>query len=146
VDASSCKNGSTLFNSTSNISSPSSHNYSYVFIAHSNSYYYSIDSSTGSFVGDIPDLCHVNLMYPASFSFDQPKNGTNISYIDVHDSIVYGFDLKWSRACCDFLKENRCKLDKADLSMYCGTLFSLSHTNAHINILTAHSLLIKREK
>jgi hypothetical protein len=82
VDASSCKNGSSLFNSTSNISSPSSQNmegtYSSVFIA---------NDSIG--LGDIPDLCHVNLMYPASFTFDQPKNWTNIiSYKDVHDSIV----------------------------------------------------------
>jgi hypothetical protein len=71
VDASSCKNGSTLLNSTSNISSPSSHNmkgYSYVFI--------------GSSSGDIPDLCRVNLMYATPFTFDLPKNETNnISYI-----------------------------------------------------------------
>jgi hypothetical protein len=139
VDASSCKNGSTLFNSTSNISSPSSQNYSYVFIAYAHSY--------DDYWRDIQDLCHVNLMYPASFTFDQPTNETTIiSYKDVHDSILYGFDLSWSWACCDFLKENRCKLDKADLSMYCGTLLSLSLSHTHINILTAHSLLIKREK
>ena len=62
VDASSCKNGSTLFNS---------HNmegYSYVLI----------DSSFGG----IPDSCRVNLMYHAPFTF-QPKNWTNISYIEV---------------------------------------------------------------
>nr|XP_034928406.1 uncharacterized protein LOC118059605 [Populus alba] len=90
VDASSCKNGSSLFNSTSNISSPSSHNmeatYSYVFIAYSYSYY----------LRDIPDLCHVNLMYPSPFIFYLLKNRTNISYIDVRDIILYGFDLQWS--------------------------------------------------
>jgi len=123
VDASSCKNGSTLFNSTSNISSPSSHNmegtYSYVFI----SYFYSL--------GVIPDLCHVNLMYPASFTFhDQLKNETNIiSYKDVRHSILYGFYLSWSDVCCDFLKENPCKLDEADKNKYCGTLLSLSLTH-----------------
>jgi len=117
VDASSCKNGSTLFNSTSNISSPSSHN-DYVFIGYYN--------SIGSSLGDIPDLCHVNLMYPASFTFDQPTNETNIiSYIDVHDSLLYGFDLSWSGACCDSLKENRCKLDEANINKYCSTLLSL---------------------
>jgi hypothetical protein len=154
VDASSCKNGSTLFNSTSNISSPSSQNYSYVFIASSDlyydSYFHSNDSIGYYSLGGIPDLCHVNLRYPASYTFDQPKNWTNISYIDVQDSIVYGFDLSWSRACCDFLKENPCKLDEADKNKYCGTLLSLSLslslTHTHINILTAHSLLIKGEK
>ncbi|KAL9371792.1 hypothetical protein Peur_036932 [Populus x canadensis] len=107
VDASSCKNGSTRFNSTSNISFPGSHDmegYSFVFM----------DSP----LGGIPDLCHVNLMYAAPFTF-QPKNWTNISYIDVRDSILYGFDLSWSGACCDFLKENHCKLDEADIRMYC---------------------------
>jgi hypothetical protein len=130
VDASSCKNGSSLFNSTSNISSPSSHNmegtYSSVFIA---------NDSIG--LGDIPDLCHVNLMYPASYTFDQLKNETNIiSYIDVHDSIVYGFDLSWSDTCCDFLKENPCNLDEADISTRCGTLLSLSHPLTHTHTHT----------
>jgi len=134
VDASSCKNGSSLFNSTSNTSSPSSHNmegtYSYVFIAYPYTYY----------LRDIPDLCHVNLMYHASFTFlDQPTNETNIiSYKDVHDSLLYGFDLSWSGSCCDFLKENPCKFDKANISV-CGTLLSLSlslsvsltHTHTH---------------
>ena len=127
VDTSSCKNGSSLFNSH-NMEGYSS----YVVI--------------GYFFGEIPDSCHVNLIYPLHLTFDQLKNGTNISYIDVQDSILYGFYLSWSRACCDFLKENRCNLDEADINKYCSTLLSLSHTNAHINILTAHSLLIKREK
>jgi len=135
VNASSCKNGSTLFNSTSNISSPSSHNmegtYSYVFIA---------NDSIG--LGDIPDLCHVNLMYPASFTFDQPTNETNIiSYKDVHDSILYGFDLSWYGACCEFPKENPCKLHKTNISTFCGTSLSLSlslsHTHTHTH---THSL------
>jgi hypothetical protein len=129
VDASSCKNGSTLFNS---------HN------MEGYSSYVLIDSS----LGNIPDLCHVNLMYPASFTF-QPKNETNISYIDVHDSIIYGFDLSWSGACCDFLKENHCKLDEANMSIYCSTLLSLSlslsHTHTHTHTHT-HSAPIKREK
>jgi len=127
VDASSCKNGSTLFNSTSDISSPSSQNYSYVFIASSDYY----DSIGYHRLRDIPNSCRVNLTYPASFTFDRPKNWTNISYIDVHDSIVYGFDLSWSRACCDFLKENPCKLDEADKNKYCGTLLSLSLSLTH---------------
>jgi len=140
VDASSCKNGSTLFNSTSNISSPSSHNmegYSYVF----NGY--------NLYLRDIPDLCHVNLMYPVSFTFDQLKNRTNISYIDVRDSILYGFDLSWFWACCDFLKENHCELDEAAMNSACSTslslsLFlslSLSHTHkAYLNLNISLSL------
>ena len=148
VDASSCKNGSTLFNSASNISSPSSHNmegYSYVLIVPS-----SVLTDSYS-LRDIPDLCHVNLMYLASSTFDQPKNWTNnISYIDVHDSIVYGFDLSWSGVCCDFVKESPCKLDEANISLYCSTLLSLSltHTHTHteraylnLNILEIYNIL-----
>jgi hypothetical protein len=141
VDASSCKNGSTLFNSTSNISSPSSHNmegnYSYVFI----SYYDNYDSNGYRYLSDIPDLCHVNLMYPASFTFDQPKNWTNISYIDVHDSILYGFDLSWSWACCDFVKENPCKLDEERYMSICRTLLSLSLSLSNLNILEIYKYL-----
>jgi hypothetical protein len=94
VDASSCKNGSTLLNSTSNISSPSSHNmegnYSYVFIGYYDSYY-SIGYHS---LGDIPDLCHVNLMYPASFTFlDQLKNETNIiSYTNTRHKLFFILD------------------------------------------------------
>jgi hypothetical protein len=129
VDASSCKNGSTLFNSTSNISSPS---YSYVFIGPR------YDFIGYRYLRAILDLCHINLIYPASFRSDQLENGTNISYIDVQDSILYGFYLSWSGACCDFLKENRCKLDEANnINKYCSTLLSLSlslslsHTHTH---------------
>ncbi|KAI5558526.1 hypothetical protein BDE02_17G048200 [Populus trichocarpa] len=131
VDASSCKNGSTLFNSTSDISSPSSQNYSYVFIASSDYY----DSIGYHRLRDIPNSCRVNLTYPASFTFDRPKNWTNISYIDVHDSIVYGFDLSWSRACCDFLKENPCKLDEADKNKYCDVGLSVAPIRVAIGFL-----------
>ncbi|XP_073264274.1 LEAF RUST 10 DISEASE-RESISTANCEUS RECEPTOR-LIKE PROTEIN KINASE-like 2.4 isoform X3 [Populus alba] len=99
VDASSCKNGSTLFNSH-NMEGYSS----YVFI--------------GDSLGGIPDSCRVNLIYLAPFTF-QPKNRTNISYIDVRDTILYGFDLSWSGACCDFLKENPCNFDEAEISFQC---------------------------
>jgi len=136
VDASSCKNGRTLLNSTSKISSPSSHNmegnYSYVL---TNSYY----------LGVIPDLCHVNFMYPVHFTLDQLINRTNISsYKDVHDSILYGFYLSWSGACCDFLKENPCKLNKTSISRFCGTSLSLSlslsHTHTHTQISQQHTV------
>ncbi|XP_034896887.2 LEAF RUST 10 DISEASE-RESISTANCEUS RECEPTOR-LIKE PROTEIN KINASE-like 2.4 isoform X2 [Populus alba] len=102
VDASSCKNGSTLFNSH-NMEGYSS----YVFF--------------GCSLGDIPDSCRVNLMYDAPSTF-QPKNWTNISCIEVRDIILQGFDLSWSGACCDFLKENPCKLDEADIRRYCDIL------------------------
>ncbi|XP_011047641.1 PREDICTED: probable receptor-like protein kinase At5g39020 isoform X6 [Populus euphratica] len=114
VDASSCKNGSTLFN-CHNMEGYSS----YVLIGYS--------------LVDIPDSCHVNLMYHAPSTF-QPKNWTNISYIEVHDIILYGFDLSWYRACCDFPKENRCKFDE-----YCNSR-SGAPIRIAIDFLTNHIL------
>ncbi|CAK7322791.1 unnamed protein product [Dovyalis caffra] len=95
VDASSCKNGSsTAYNSTSSsISSPSSHimeGYPYVMVA-------------ADFL-QVPDLCRLNLVYSAPGSL-LPENMTNISYRDVHDILLYGFELSWYSACCDSVKE-----------------------------------------
>jgi hypothetical protein len=86
-------------------------------------------------------LCHVNLMYPTFYTSDPLKNETNIiSYKDVHDSIVYGFDLSWSWACCEFPKENPCKLDVAVIRTHCSTSLSLSltHTHTHTHTHTAY--------
>ena len=92
MDTSSCKNGS----GTAYISSPSCvdmEGHSYVMV----------DGN----VQDVPDLCRINLIYPV------PENMINKSYTDVHDILVYGFELSWFSFCCYYGKENRCNLDEA---------------------------------
>ncbi|XP_061947198.1 LEAF RUST 10 DISEASE-RESISTANCE LOCUS RECEPTOR-LIKE PROTEIN KINASE-like 2.2 [Populus nigra] len=99
MDASSCKNGSgTAYSSSSSssISSPSCvdmEGHSYVMV----------DGQ----IQDVPDLCRINLIYYV------PKNMRNKSYTDVHDILVYGFELSWFSFCCHYGKENRCNLDEA---------------------------------
>jgi len=107
MDASSCKNGSgTAYNSSSSssISSPSCvdmEGYSYVMV-------------DGDIINDVPDLCRINLIYSV------PKNMTNMTYTDVHDILVYGFELSWLDFCCFHGKENRCNLDEATVKEhYC---------------------------
>ncbi|XP_034920445.1 LEAF RUST 10 DISEASE-RESISTANCEUS RECEPTOR-LIKE PROTEIN KINASE-like 2.1 [Populus alba] len=106
MDASSCKNGSgTAYNSSSSssISSPSCvdmEGHSYVMV--------------GGDIQDVPDLCRINLIYPVG------KNMTNMSYTDVHDVLVYGFELSWFSFCCLYSTENRCNLDEATMkNNYC---------------------------
>jgi hypothetical protein len=106
MDASSCKNGSgTTYNSSSSssISSPSCVNmegHSYVMV--------------GEDIHDVPDLCRINLIYSV------PKNMRNMSYTDVHDILVYGFELSWFSFCCNYSTENRCNLDDATVkNNYC---------------------------
>ena len=104
MDASSCKNGSgTAYNSSSSssISSPSCVNmegHSYVMV--------------DGHIQDVPDLCRINLIYPV------PENMTNMSYTDVHDILVYGFELSWFSFCCSI--ENRCNLDEATVLNNCS--------------------------
>jgi len=101
MDTSSCKNGSgTAYSSSSSssISSPSCvdmEGYSYVMV--------------DGHVQDVPHLCRINLIYSV------PKNMTNMSYTDVHDILVYGFELSWFSFCCDYITENRCNLDEATM-------------------------------
>jgi len=97
MDTSSCKSG-TAYNSSSSssISSPSCvdmEGHSYVMV--------------GEDIQDVPDLCRIDLIYSV------PKNMTNTSYTDVHDILVYGFELSWFSFCCDYGKGNRCNLDEA---------------------------------
>jgi len=113
MDASSCKNGSgTTYNSSSSssISSPSCVNmegHSYVMV--------------GEDIQDVPELCRINLIYSV------PKNMRNMSYTDVHDILVYGFELSWFSFCCDTGKENRCNLDEATVkNNYCLSLSQLT--------------------
>jgi len=107
MDASSCENGSgTAYNSSSSssISSPSCVNmegHSYVMV-------------DGDIINDVPGLCRINLIYSV------PKNMRNKSYTDVHDILVYGFELSWFSFCCDNGEENRCNLDEATVkNNYC---------------------------
>ncbi|XP_052310363.1 LEAF RUST 10 DISEASE-RESISTANCE LOCUS RECEPTOR-LIKE PROTEIN KINASE-like 1.2 [Populus trichocarpa] len=89
VDASSCKNeNSTAYNST--FSSRNAEGYSYVLVA--------------ADLLKVPDLCRINLIYSAPGSV-MPENMTNISYRDVHDILLYGFELSWYSACCDSVNE-----------------------------------------
>ncbi|XP_011001830.1 PREDICTED: probable receptor-like protein kinase At5g39020 isoform X3 [Populus euphratica] len=106
MDTSSCKNGSgTAYNSSSSgsISSPSCvhmEGHSYVMV--------------GEDIQDVPDLCRVDLIYSV------PKNMRNKSYTDVHDILVYGFELSWFSFCCYYGTENRCNLDEATVKdNYC---------------------------
>ena len=99
MDTSSCKNGSgTAYNSSSSssISSPSCvdmEGHSYVMV--------------DGHVRDVPDLCRINLIYSV------PKNMRNKSYTDVHDILVYGFELSWFSFCCHYSTENPCNLDES---------------------------------
>jgi len=113
MDASSCKNGSgTAYSSSSSssISSPSCvdmEGHSYVMV----------DGG----IQDVPDLCRIDLIYSV------PKNMRNMSYTDVHDILVYGFELSWFSFCCDTGKENRCNLDEATVkNNYCLSLSQLT--------------------
>jgi len=104
MDTSSCKNGSgTAYSSSSSssISSPSCvdmEGHSYVMV----------DGQ----IQDVPDLCSINLIYSV------PKNMTNMSYTDVHDILVYGFELSWLYFCCHDSTENRCNLDEATMKKH----------------------------
>jgi hypothetical protein len=115
MDASSCKNGSgTTYNSSSSssISSPSCVNmegHSYVMV-------------DGDIINDVPDLCRINLIYSV------PKNMTNMSYTDVHDILVYGFELSWFYFCCHYSTLNRCNLDEATVkNHYCFNDYTESY-------------------
>jgi hypothetical protein len=93
MDASSCKNGS----GTEYISSPSC-------VDMEGHAYVMVDGN----VQDVPDLCRIDLIY------SMPKYMTNKSYTDVHDILVYGFELSWFYFCCHYGTENnRCNLDEA---------------------------------
>jgi len=104
MDTSSCKSG-TAYNSSSSssISSPSCvdmEGHSYVMV----------DGG----IQDVPDLCSIDLIYSV------PKNMRNMSYTDVHDILVYGFELSWFSFCCNYSTENRCNLDDATVkNNYC---------------------------
>jgi hypothetical protein len=116
MDTSSCKNGS----GTAYISSPSCVNmegHSYVMV-------------DGDIINDVPDLCRINLIYSV------PKNMRNKSYTDVHDILVYGFELSWFSFCCHYGKENRCNLDEATVkNHYCFNDYTYAYGTYCIMIM-----------
>ncbi|KAG5229406.1 receptor protein [Salix suchowensis] len=102
VNTSSCKNGS--------IYSPSFRHmegYSYVMVGEVK-------------IAEVPDICRIDLIYV--YSQFQPVNITNMSLIEVHDILAYGFELSWEQAACDYAKENHLNLD----NYYCATRNFLS--------------------
>ncbi|XP_034920444.1 LEAF RUST 10 DISEASE-RESISTANCEUS RECEPTOR-LIKE PROTEIN KINASE-like 1.2 isoform X1 [Populus alba] len=129
LDTSSCINGnSTAYNSTfsSSVSSPRSINmegHSYVMV--------------GAALLEVPDLCLINLIYflPPSLL---PENKADMSYTDVHDILVNGFELSWFSFCCDSVKEHRCSyLDEATADKNsCGYSFYSNIMDDPIRVVT----------
>ncbi|XP_037491516.1 uncharacterized protein LOC119369329 [Jatropha curcas] len=69
---------------------------------------------------DLVDSCRVEQIVMASFL---PKEAMDISYLDVHRIMSYGFEMSWFGACCDNYEENRCNLDIASIKEYCYSTF-----------------------
>ncbi|XP_058009099.1 uncharacterized protein LOC131183119 [Hevea brasiliensis] len=61
-------------------------------------------------VTDLVDSCRIEQMVVASL---MPKEVKNISYMDLHRIMSYGFELSWAFACCFNYQENRCNLQDA---------------------------------
>jgi hypothetical protein len=136
LDTSSCKNGSsTAYNSSSSssISSPSciKEGHSYVIVDNRQ-------------LQDLPDLCRINLIYNVP-RFLLPENMTNMSYIDVHDALVHGFELSWFSACCYSLKENRCNLREIRNYYYeCYSYYKIDYYGTYflfLSLLTSSTVL-----
>ncbi|CAK7355505.1 unnamed protein product [Dovyalis caffra] len=111
LDTSSCKSDSTgYYNSTFNVTSPISHDmegYSYVIYG-----YFKLQN--------LPDLCRINLIHPVPRDIDPLINEPNMSYIDIHNILVYGFELQWVSVCCNFGKENPCDyFNETTMGTYC---------------------------
>ncbi|KAF9679259.1 hypothetical protein SADUNF_Sadunf07G0121400 [Salix dunnii] len=114
VNTSSCKNGS--------IYSPSFRHmegYSYVMVGYRvkvGNHYVMVGE-----IAEVPDLCRIDLIYEPPSSIQQLVNITNMSLIEVHDILAYGFELSWEQAACDYAKENQINLDNATIrhDYYC---------------------------
>ena len=95
-------------------------------------------------IAEVPDLCHIDLIYEPPSIF-QPKDITNMSLIEVHDIVAYGFELSWLEAACDYTKENHLNLDNATTrySYYCdvtrSTLLSPPLKSPHLNALEVNA-------
>ncbi|XP_037491534.1 uncharacterized protein LOC105629400 [Jatropha curcas] len=56
-----------------------------------------------------------------------PKEAMDISYLDVHRIMSYGFEISWFRTCCDNYEENRCNL--ANTTEHCPGIGTATETN-----------------
>ncbi|XP_037491507.1 uncharacterized protein LOC119369322 [Jatropha curcas] len=70
--------------------------------------------SRSTYVRDLVDSCRVEQIVMASF---RPQEAMDISYLDVHRIMSYGFEMSWFWACCDNYQENRCNI--ANITKYC---------------------------
>ncbi|XP_061947704.1 uncharacterized protein LOC133671088 isoform X2 [Populus nigra] len=86
---------------------------------------------------EVPDLCLINLIYflPRSLL---PENKASMSYLDVHDILMNGFELSWFSFCCDSVKEHRCSyLDEATADKNsCGYSFYSNIMDDPIRVVT----------
>ncbi|XVF53415.1 hypothetical protein PTKIN_Ptkin05aG0098000 [Pterospermum kingtungense] len=81
VDASPCKNGDCLSNSS---------------LFRSRMYYYAVSGPMT--VSDVKDLCRVELITMTSLL--PVRGGKNISYMEIYSSLVYGFELSFFQYRC----------------------------------------------
>ncbi|XP_037497392.1 uncharacterized protein LOC119371417 [Jatropha curcas] len=65
-------------------------------------YWYIMLVSRSTSVMDLVDSCRVEQIVMASFL---PKEEMDISYLDIHRIMSYGFEISWFRACCDNYQE-----------------------------------------
>ncbi|KAG5226601.1 LEAF RUST DISEASE-RESISTANCE LOCUS RECEPTOR PROTEIN KINASE [Salix suchowensis] len=70
-------------------------------------------------IAELPDLCRIDLIYAAP-SVSQLQNITNMSLIEVHDILAYGFELSWEQVAC-YAKENHLNLDNYNYN-YCALI------------------------
>ncbi|KAJ9189568.1 hypothetical protein P3X46_000843 [Hevea brasiliensis] len=121
VDASPCN---ITYNSSSSSPNSETEGYSYVKVG-----------SDGAM--DLEDSCRIERIYITSLL---PKDLKNVSYADVHRSLVYGFELSWFWGCCRNYTENGCKLDAATIIDHCNPGSGI------IQFPQLRSLLLKLEK
>ncbi|KDP42838.1 hypothetical protein JCGZ_23780 [Jatropha curcas] len=87
-------------------------------------YWYIMLRSRSTYVRDLVDSCRVEQIVMASFL---PKEAMDISYLDVHRIMSYGFEISWFRTCCDNYEENRCNL--ANTTEHCPGIGTATETN-----------------
>ncbi|XP_058009135.1 uncharacterized protein LOC131183127 [Hevea brasiliensis] len=81
-------------------------------------------------VTDLVDSCRIEQMVVASL---MPKEVKNISYMDLHRIMSYGFELSWAFACCFNYQENRCNLqDARAINGFCTQFITLLYNLRHV--------------
>ncbi|KAF9679253.1 hypothetical protein SADUNF_Sadunf07G0120800 [Salix dunnii] len=141
VNTSSCKNGSIYSPRFRHLEG-----YSYVMVGDRvkvGDHYVMVGE-----IAEVPDLCRIDLIYEPPSSIQQLVNITNMSLIEVHDILAYGFELSWWRGACDYVKENidnatirnNCERRKPRLVFYIdkgnGTLSTQTINSDFLSILT----------